>query len=71
MTDRRFSAPWVVEQMRESFIVRDATGLPICYLYFEDKPERRWHTNRLTSDEARRLAAGIRRLPELLKQRDS
>ncbi|MEQ8822966.1 MAG: hypothetical protein RIC14_01185 [Filomicrobium sp.] len=67
MTDRRFPPPWTAEQKRESFIVKDATGLPICYLYYEDLDERRWHTNRLTSDEARRIANGIARLPLLLR----
>ena len=65
---RRFPAPWTVEQNAESFIVRDATGLPLAYLYIEDNNERRFHMNRLTRDEGRRIAAGIARLPELMGQ---
>lgn len=63
---RRFPAPWAVEQNAESFIVRDATGLPLAYLYIEDDNERRSHMNRLTRDEGHRIATGIARLPALL-----
>jgi hypothetical protein len=71
MSDRRtFTPPWQVDDTtsRESFIIRDAKGQPLCYLYYEDENVRRMSMGRLTKDEARRIAVKIAKLPDLLKR---
>jgi len=65
---RRFRAPWTAEEYRGiSYIVRDANNFPVAYVYFETEPGRRAAANLMTKDEARKIAAGIAKLPELLK----
>jgi K+/H+ antiporter YhaU regulatory subunit KhtT len=60
---RRFPPPWSIEERQESFIVMDATGQMLAYIYFEDEPQRQLSTKRLSRDEARRIAANIAKLP--------
>ena len=65
---RRFPAPWRVIEHSESFVVEDANGRPLAYVYFEDEPVRHGLMNRLTSNEARRVVSNIAKLPDLLKK---
>ena len=37
---RRFPPPWSVEETDACFIVRDANGQALAYVYFEEEPER-------------------------------
>jgi hypothetical protein len=60
---RRFPPPWTVEEYRGiSYIVRDANKFAVAYVYFESAPGRRAAANLMTKE-----AAGIAKLPELLK----
>jgi hypothetical protein len=66
---RRFPPPWDIEEANAAcFIVKDNNGHALAYVYFENEPGRRAAANLLTRDEARRIAAKIAKLPELLKR---
>jgi hypothetical protein len=55
-SSRRFPPPWSIEELNACFIVRDANGQALSYIYFEDEPGRRSAAKLLTRDEARRIA---------------
>ena len=67
MTPRGFPPPWSVDETNACFIVRDANGQALAYVYFEEEQGRRTAAQLLTRDEARHIAANTAKLPELLQ----
>jgi hypothetical protein len=65
---RRFPPPWSVEDNGACFVVRDGSGQKLAYVYYEEEPGRRSTAKMLTRDEARRIAAKVAKLLELLRK---
>jgi hypothetical protein len=65
---RRFPPPWTVEDLGGSFVVKASNERPLVFIYYGDGAGRRSLTRLLTRDAARRIAAGIAKLPELLRK---
>jgi hypothetical protein len=63
---RRFPAPWHADKMPGGYVVRDANGQALAYLYSRDNEGDARQAKVLTNDEARRIALHVARLPELV-----
>ena len=64
--DRRFPAPWQIEQIAGGFKVVDASGQSLVYVYARETKAEADIAKVLTFDEARRIAVNVARLPGLL-----
>jgi hypothetical protein len=64
---RHFAAPWHADKMPGGYVVRDANGQALAYLYSRDNEAEARQAKVLTNDEARRIAANVARLPELVE----
>ena len=69
MSSRRFPAPWFVRELEQAFRVEDVNGQAVAYTYFRRDENEVRQARVLTPDEARRIAANIAKLPELLSHK--
>jgi hypothetical protein len=65
---RRFPPPWSVEDIGGYFVVKASNGRPLLFISYKNDA-RRSLAGLLTRNAARRIAAGIAKLPELLRRR--
>src|SRR5262249_34936539 len=70
-SSRRFKPPWtLVRENSECYVVRDANGVTLAWLYCRDDAQRySFGVSKLSSDEARRIGQAIARIPEFLMPR--
>jgi hypothetical protein len=66
---RSFPAPWRPDRIPGGYVVRDATGQIIAWVYARASTAEAMQAKVLTLDEARRIATNIARLPGLLNVR--
>jgi ssDNA-binding Zn-finger/Zn-ribbon topoisomerase 1 len=65
---RRFPSPWRFEETAAGYVVKDATGQSVAYVYARETKAEAGIAKVLTMDQARRIAANIAKLPDLLKR---
>jgi hypothetical protein len=68
---RRFPPPWTVDRPHsDSFVVKDANGIVVATVHCRDDLQK-WSFghSKLTSDEARKIARAISRIPQFMMQR--
>lgn len=70
MTSRRFPPPWRVDKIPGGYVVRDANGQALVWIYARDSEAEAMQAKVLTKDEARRIAVNVARLPQLLGRAD-
>ena len=56
---RRFPPPWSAERIPGGFVVKDATGQSLAYVYARETKAQADTAKVLTMDEARRVASKI------------
>jgi hypothetical protein len=61
MSERRFPSPWFIEG--DCFVVKASNNRPLVFIYYGEGVARRSLAKLLTRDAARRIAAGIAKLP--------
>jgi hypothetical protein len=66
MTQRRFPPPWKIGRIVGGYVVKDANGQSLAYVYGRESRADADKAQLLTLDEARRVATNIAKLPSFL-----
>ncbi len=56
-----YALPLRIRNAAEAFVVEDAGGVALAYVYFEEDPSRRGLSNRLSGADAKAVAQTIAR----------
>jgi hypothetical protein len=67
MPPRPFPPPWFVKDIGGCFVVKASNNRPLVFIYYEEGVVRRSLAKLSTRDAARRIAAGIAKLPDLVQ----
>jgi hypothetical protein len=67
---RRFKPPWSADQIPGGYVVKDATGQSLAYVYARETKAHADNAKVLTMNEPRRIASNIAKLPELTKRKE-
>jgi hypothetical protein len=59
MTPRRFPPPWRADKISGGYVVRDANGQALAYIYSRDSEAEAMQAKVLTKDEARRVVRAL------------
>jgi hypothetical protein len=68
---RTFPPPWTVHEADEAWRVEDANGFAIVWFCWGRETTSGTWPDRMTKDEARRMAVNFAKLPGLLRKRES
>jgi hypothetical protein len=64
----RFAPPWSIEDIDGAFVVKDSSGQKLLFVWYEDETGRRSSGQAAHSRRARRIAANVAKLPDLLRK---
>jgi hypothetical protein len=67
-TERRFLSPWFIEDIGDCFVVKASNNRLPVFIHYGEGVARRSLAKLLTRDAARRIAANIAKLSELLRK---
>jgi hypothetical protein len=65
----RFPPPWSIGDVGAAFVVKDGGGQKLAYVYYKEEPGPRSAAKPLSKNGARRIAANVAKLPELVKNK--